>query len=110
MSVWFVDKQQISEEMKRYSFGIFMFETPQSVNIMLKNISDIHHYQTRGSLQDNYFRIPVNKKITKTAISYSGPKFWNDIPASIRDSHSFEKFKKKSRELLLSQDKDIFCF
>ena len=57
-----------------FDLGIFMFKTnkgmtPQSVNNMFNNISDIHHYQTRGSLHDNYFRIPVNKQITKSAIS-----------------------------------------
>ena len=86
--------------------GIFMFKinrgmTPQSVNNMLNNISDIHHYQTRGSLQDNYFRIPINNQITKTTISYSGPKLWNDIPGSIRESPFLETFKKRFRELLL---------
>ena len=44
--------------------GIFMFitngeMTPQSVNNMFNNIRDIHHCQTRGSLQKNYFRIPL---------------------------------------------------
>ena len=82
-----------------FDLGFFMFKinggmTLQSVNNMLNNISDIHHYQTRGSLQDNYFRIPINKQITKTAISYSGPKLWNDIPGSIRDSPSLETFEK----------------
>ena len=55
-----------------FDFGIFMFKinkrmTPQSVNNIFNNISDIHRYQTRGSLQDNYFRISINKQITKTA-------------------------------------------
>ena len=59
------------------------------VNNMFNNISDTHHYQTRGSLQDNYFRIPINKQITKTAISYSGPKLWTDIPGSIGSELSF---------------------
>ena len=98
-----------------FDLGTFMFKinrgmAPQSVNNMSNNISDIHHYQTRGSLQDNYFRIPINTQITKTAISYSGPKLWNDIPGSIRDSSSLEPFKKRFRELLLSQDKDTCCF
>ena len=98
-----------------FDLGVFMFHinrgmTPQFVNNMFNNISDIHHYQTRGSLQDNYFRILINKQITKTAISYSGPKLWNDIPGSIRDSPSLETFKKRFRDLLLSQDKDAFCF
>ena len=62
-----------------FDLGIFMFKTnrgmtSQSVNNMFNNISDIHRYQTRDSLQDNYFRIPINKQITKTAISDSGPK------------------------------------
>ena len=88
-----------------FDLGIVMFKTnrgmtPQSVNNMFNNISDIHHYQTRGSLQDNYFRIPINKQITKTALSYSGPKLWNDIPGSIKDSPSLETFKKRFRELL----------
>ena len=39
-----------------------------------------------------------------------GPKLWNDIPGSIRDSPSLETFKKKLRELLLCQDRDTFCF
>ena len=98
-----------------FDLGIFMFKinkgmTPQSVNNMFNNISDIHHYQTRSSLQDNYFRIPINKQITKTAISYSGPKLWNDILGLIRDSPSLETFKKRFRELLLTQDRDTFCF
>ena len=38
-----------------FDLGIFMLKTnkgmtPQSVNNMFNNISDIHHYQTRGSL------------------------------------------------------------
>ena len=62
-----------------FDLGIFMFKinrgrTLQSVNNMFKSISDIHHYQTTGSLQDNYFRIRISKQITKIAISYSGPK------------------------------------
>ena len=98
-----------------FDLGIFMFKTnrgmtPQSVNSMFNNISDINYYQTRGSLQDNYFRIPIKKQITKTAISYNGPKLWKDIPGSIKDSPSCDTFKKRSRELLLSQDKDTFCF
>ena len=41
-----------------FDLGIFMFKTkreitPQSVNNMFNDISDIHHYQTRGLLQDN---------------------------------------------------------
>ena len=82
-----------------FDLSIFMLKinkgmTPQSVNNMFNDISDIHHYQTRGSLQDNYFRIPINKQITKTAISYSGSKFWNAIPGSIRDSLLLRHFKK----------------
>ena len=83
-----------------FHLGIFMFKTnrgmtPQSVDNIFNNISDTHHYQTRGSLQNNYFRIPINKQITKTAISYSGPNLCNDIPGSIKDSPSPETFKKR---------------
>ena len=36
---------------------------------MFNSISGIHRYQTGGSLQDNYFRIPIiNKHITETSI------------------------------------------
>ena len=63
-----------------FDLGILMFKinkgmTLQSVNNMFNNISDIHHYQTKGSLLDNYFRIPINKQITKAAISYSRSNF-----------------------------------
>ena len=77
--------------------------TPQSVNKMFNNLSDLHHYQTRGSLQDNSFRIPINKQITKTTISYCGSKLWDD---TIKDSPSLETSGKGFRELILSPGKD----
>ena len=98
-------------QINMFNLGIFMFKisrgmTPQSVNNMFNNINDLHHYQTGCSLQDKYFRIPINKQTTKTAIS----KLWNNIPRSIRGSPSLETFEKRFRELLLSLDKDTFCF
>ena len=84
--------------------------TSQSVYNMFINISDIHHYQARGSLQDNYVRIPINKQITNTAISYGGPKLWNDIPGSIKDSPFLETFKKDFENCFQVKTKTHFVF
>ena len=46
-----------------FDLGINRGMTQQSVDNMFYNISDIHHYQIRDSLQDNYFRINRLQKL-----------------------------------------------
>ena len=107
---WFKIRRLIMFDLGIFTFKIYNGRTPQSVDNILNNICDIRHYQTRGSLQDNYFRIPINKQISKTAISYSGPSLWDDILGSIRDSPSLETlfYKKISRIALESKTKTLF--
>ena len=62
--------------------------TPRPMCDMLQHVDAVHQYGTRSATQGNFYRIKTNKQITNSAISYSGPKLWNEIPRSIRDPGS----------------------
>ena len=78
---------------------------------MFHHVDAVHHYGSRSATQGNFYRIKTNKQINQlSAISYSGPKLWNEIPRSIRDPESLYTFKKRFQEFLASLDIDTFLF
>ena len=79
--------------------GIFMFKvnkgtTPTPISDMFQKVQETHNYGTRFNVENNYYRMAVKKEITKTAISYSGPKLWSEIPRSIGEAHSLDILKR----------------
>ena len=95
--------------------GVRMFKVkegliPRPMCDIFQHIDAVHQYGTRSATQGNFYRIKTNKQITNSAISYSGPKLWNEIPRSIRDSGSLYTFKKRFREFLVSLETDNFLF
>ena len=62
--------------------------TPRPMWDMFQHVDAVHQYGTRSATQGNFYIIKTNKQITNSAISYSGPKLWNEIPRLIRDSGS----------------------
>ena len=46
--------------------------------------------------------------IGKTAISYIGPKPWNSIPRSIKQSESLESFKNNFKDYLMLTESSFF--
>ena len=84
--------------------------TPTPISDMFQKVQETHNYETRFNVENNYYRMAVKKEITKTAISYSGPKLWSEIPRSIREAHSFDIFKKDFREFLASQNDTFLSF
>ena len=61
-------------------------------------------------MEDDFHKIAIEKEITKTAISHSGPKLWNNIPRLVREAHSLDLFKKRFQELLAGLNEDAFLF
>ena len=84
--------------------------TPRPICDMFQHVDAVHHYGTRSATQGNFYKIKTNKQITNSAISYSGPKLWNEIPRSMRDSGSLYTFKRRFREFLASLDTYTFLF
>ena len=71
--------------------GIFMYKvnkgiTPDPICELFQKASDTHRYETRYAMEDDFHKIAIKKEITKTAISHSGPKLWNNIPRSVREA------------------------
>ena len=81
---------------------------PDPICEIFQKASDTHCYETRCTVEDNFHKIAIKNEITKTAISRSGPKLWNNIPTSVRDAPCLNLFKKRFRELLAGLNGDTF--
>ena len=63
--------------------GIFMYKVHsciRSICEILQKASDAHRHERRYAMEHDFYKIAIKKEITKTAISHSGPKLWNNIP------------------------------
>ena len=95
--------------------GIFMCKVNKGINHdpiceLFHKASDTHRYETRYAMEDDFHKISIKKEITKTAISHSGPKLWNNIPRSVREVSSLDLFKKRFQELIAGLSEDTFLF
>ena len=87
--------------------GIIMYKvnkgiTPDPICEIFQKASDTHRYETRYAMEDDFHKIAIKKEITKTAISHSGPKLWNNIPRLVREAPFLDLFKKRFQELIAS--------
>ena len=80
--------------------------TPDPICEIFQKASDAHHYVTRYAMEDDFHKIAIKKEITKTAVSRSGPKLWNNIPRLVRKAPSQDLFKKRFQELLAGLNED----
>ena len=93
--------------------GVLMFKVnegliPRPMCDMFQYVDAVLRYGTKSATQGNFYRIITNKQITNSAISYSGPKLWNEIQRSIRVSGSLYTFNKRFREFFAGLDTDTF--
>jgi hypothetical protein len=67
---------------------------PNYLSDMFTFEKDLHNYETRNS-QSMYLRIPAFKtEAFKSCILYQGPKIWNELPLSIKQSATLSSFHK----------------
>ena len=61
-------------------------------SLFIKNM-DIRNYDTRtkSHIHVNYGRTNFSHSV----LTYQGPKLWNELPQSIRESVSLHSFKRK---------------
>jgi hypothetical protein len=76
--------------------------------IYLKNkiqyLSDRNPCSLRNVVSEK-LQIPKAKtELFKKTFTYSGPKLWNELPFSIRQSSSHNAFKTKAKSLILNVD------
>ena len=85
--------------------GVFVFKDingliPDQFNEMLSKSNSIHSHSTRAAATDSLFIERTNLTARQKAISVSGSKLLNEILFDIRNSQSFNVFRKKYRDLI----------
>lgn len=60
-------------------------------------VSNLHHYNTRSSSNNNYTLPNAKINLKQTSLTYRGPEYWNKIPPQIRSlpHHCFKKMYKR---------------
>ena len=98
------------DDMYRYKLGIVMhkgthFLLPQNMSSMLLRTDKIHSHKLRN--HNAYYIQQIRTNTRKSTINCSGPKFWNTLPANLRQLVSIHQFKKKLKELLLTHSNGL---
>ena len=94
------------DDLYKYQLGIFMhkvthFQLPQNMSSMFLRTDNIHSHQLRN--QNAYYIQQIRTNTGKSKINFSGSKFWNTLPANLRQLVSIHQFKKKFKALLLTK-------
>ena len=94
------------DDLYNCKLGIFMhkvthFQLPQNMSSLFLRTENIHKHKLRN--QNAYYIQQIRTNTRKSTINFSGPKFWNTLPANLRQLVSIHQFKKKFKELLLTK-------
>ena len=73
---------------------------PDSMSSMEIPIHNVHDHNLRN--QNAYYIQHVRTNCRKCTIRYTGPIFWNTLSQQLRETVSENQFKRKFKELLLS--------
>ena len=93
-------------DLYKYQLGIFMHKVthcqlPQNISLMFLRTDNIHSHQLRN--KNAYYIQQIRTNTRKATIHFSGPKFWNTLPANLRQLVSIHQFKKKFKALLVTK-------
>ena len=92
-------------DMHTLELGTFMYrnsvnELPSSFNDYFIKRSEVHNYLTRHG---NHLSLTKNKKIfSDHSVRTTGPRLWNALENSIRDSKSIKHFRNQMKQKLIS--------
>ena len=79
-----------------FNLGVFMFNLPNRNQFQRTHL---HYTRHRNDLLPDFSRLTL----TTHSLTASAVRFWNELPAHIRDSRSLPIFKKKLRNFLLDK-------
>ena len=85
----------------RHMHKVTHCQLPQNMSSMFLRTDNIHSHQLRN--QNAYYIQQIRTNIRKSTINFSGPKFWNTLPANLRQLVSIHQFKKKFKALLVTK-------
>ena len=72
---------------------VFYQKTPEYLRSFFTRTTEVHDYNTRGSLCN--FKIPatLNNNVVFKSFSYNGAKAWNSLPNNIKGKPQYHLFK-----------------
>ena len=77
-------------------FEIRHRNAPGNIQDLFQDISDIHSYNTRSSVSNNFYTRSSRLSIQVNSFSRIGRKIWNEMPMSLRKA----VFKRKRKQIL----------
>ena len=80
-------------------FEIRHRNAPGNIQDFFQDISDIHSYNTRSSVSNNFYTQSSRLSIQVNSFSRIGTKIWNEMPMSLRKLPKIV-FKRKIKQLL----------
>ena len=80
-------------------FEIRHRNVPGNIQDLFQDISDIHSYNTRSSVSNNFYTQSSRLSIQVNSFSRIGTKIWNEMPISLRKLPK-TVFKRKINQIL----------
>ena len=80
-------------------FEIRHRNAPGNIQDLFQDISNIHSYNTRSSVSNNFYTQSCRLSIQANSFSRTGAKIWNEMPMSLRKLPK-NVFKRKMKQIL----------
>ena len=80
-------------------FEIRHRNAPGNIQDLFQDISNIHSYNTRSSVSNNFYTQSSRLSIQANSFSRIGTKIWNEMPMSLRNLPK-NVFKRKMKQIL----------
>ena len=80
-------------------FEIRHRNAPGNIQDLFQDISNIHFYNTRSSVSNNFYKQSSRLSIQANSFSRIGTKIWNEMPMSLRKLPK-NVFKRKMKQIL----------
>ena len=104
-SGWINIRKLICLDLSIRMFTVNKGDAPEAILEMFRH--NDYAYYTKGVACDNFSVNMAHLSIGNTTISYIGPKLWNSIPRSIKQSESLESFKNNFKDYLMLTESSL---
>ena len=94
--LFFLNKILKLDDIYKHSIACYVFKPPEI--LVLHRTS--HNYETRN--RDRYVLPYERLRISSQSVIHNSIKVWNEIPSNIKESYTFQGFKNKFKDYLLS--------
>ena len=93
-----IHKLEKAKFMFRYKNNLL----PHNFNDYFQSTGEGHQYSLRSISQQNFRTARFNTKYGKRRIQHNGPKLWNDIPTTIKETKTLKSFSGLYKAYILN--------